>query len=65
MVRDSETIILGWQKILISLIDSTAEIPPFLGEVTTDDATHNKLVMLVLGRTYAAVRDLQVVEGAG
>jgi len=40
-------------------------MPPIVSEVATHVATHNELVMHVLGRTCAAVRDLQVVEGAG
>ena len=31
----------------------------------THDATHNRRDLHVLRRTYAAVRDLQVVEGRG
>jgi hypothetical protein len=31
----------------------------------THKATHNRFVFHVLARTYAAVRDLQVVEGVG
>ena len=51
---------------LPTLIDSSPEECRLsVGEVATHVATHNKLVMHVLGRTYAAVRDLQVIEGAG
>jgi hypothetical protein len=34
-----------------------------ISNFVTHDATHNSTSMHVLGRTYATVRDLQVVEG--
>jgi hypothetical protein len=57
--------LMGAEKSRSRSLIRRQRFPPFLGEVTTHDATHNKLPMHVLGRTYAAVRDLQVVEGAG
>ena len=33
--------------------------------IATHNATHNRVDLHVLGRTYAAVRDLQLVESEG
>jgi homoserine dehydrogenase len=50
---------------LTGLASSTGHRMSFAVHIATHNATHDKAHMHVLGRTYAAVRDLQVVKSAG
>jgi hypothetical protein len=55
-------------KILVRphrLPNSTGRRMPFAEHLATHNATHDSVDLHVLGRTYAAVRDLQVVKSAG